>query len=241
MPALLSFIAATRRIKTVEALFEFFTETMTGLGYDLMNFSIISAYDIAEHHMGFGLINTYPLSWQRYYDTHNCRQIDPVAQCATSTFRPFHWHELERLMPLSPRQRRFLREAQAAGLHHGVGIPFKGPMSQVAGIALATSDPHAKDLPSLDVLVAYCNQFFEVFRSFVTKPARPPRGQVLSLRERQVLEGVGRSLYDAEIADILGIKSSTVDSHLRHAFTKLKVKTRTGAVLTAMKMGLIDP
>lgn len=238
---LMDFIKASRRVKTREGLFERYIEVMKTLGYDHINFSVISAYDIGKADLGFGLINTYPSAWQKYYVEHNCRRIDPVAQCATSTFRPFYWSELERIMPLTSQQRRFLREAQRAGLHNGVGIPFKGPMCQVAGIALATSDQDAKDLPSLDLLVAYCNQFFEVYRAFVVKPAPPPKAEALSERERQVLEGVGKSMTDAEIGTMLGIASSTVDSHLRKSFAKLKAKTRTGAVLTAIKMGIIDP
>lgn len=240
MPAFFTFIDATRRVKSIAALFELFKETMRGLGFDQINFSVISAYDISKPHLGFGLINTYPTAWQAYYEAQNCRRIDPVARCATSTFRPFLWSELERIMSLTARQRRFLKDAQAAGLHNGVGIPFKGPACQIAGIALATSEPSAKGLPPLDLLVAYCNQFFEVFRTFVANPAPAPKAPILSERERQVLEAIAKSMTDAEIAELLGVKPSTIDSHLRHIFEKLKVKNRTAAVITAFKLGIID-
>jgi DNA-binding CsgD family transcriptional regulator len=240
MPAFLNFITATRRAKSVDALFEIFIETMHSLGFDHINFSVIAAYDISNNHWGFGRINTYPGVWRQYYEVNNCRRIDPVARCATSTFRPFYWSELERILPLTARQRRFLREAQKAGLHNGVGIPFKGPMSQVAGIALATSELVVNELPPLDLIVAYCNQFFEVFRAFVATPPSLPRAAILSDKECQVLEGIVKSLTDAQIAEMMGIKSSTVDSHLRSIFRKLMVRNRTAAVMSAQKMGLID-
>lgn len=56
----IEFLLASRRIKTPEALCTFFVETMTALGYDLINFSIIRAYHFPELHEGFGKINTYP-------------------------------------------------------------------------------------------------------------------------------------------------------------------------------------
>lgn len=240
MPAFVNFITATRRAKSVDALFEIFIETMRSFGFDLINFSVIAAYDISNIHWKFGRINTYPRAWREYYEANNCRRIDPVARCATSTFRPFYWSELERILPLTARQRRFLRDAENAGLHNGVGVPFKGPMSQVAGIALATSEPVVKELPPLDLIVAYCNQFFEVFRAFVATQPTLPRAAILSDRECQVLEGIVKSLTDAQIGEMLGVKSSTIDSHLRSIFRKLKVRNRTAAVISAQKMGLID-
>lgn len=240
--AFLDFILASRATKSPDELCDLFIEVMKGLGYDRINFSILTALNIPKAHQGFGRINTYPLSWQQYYLDNNCRHIDPVAFCATSMFRPFYWSELERLMRLTRRQRTFLRAAADAGLHNGVGVPFKGPMCQVAGIALATSVRDIADLPPLDLIVAYCNQFFTVYCDFVATPPTPfnPESN-LSGRECQTLEAAGKGLTDSEIGELLGIRNSTVDSHMRNSFSKLKAKTRTGAVMTALKMGLIDP
>jgi DNA-binding CsgD family transcriptional regulator len=238
----IEFLHASRRIKTPEALCTFFVETMTTLGYDLINFSIIRAYHFPELHEGFGKINTYSPAWQQYYIDNNCRLIDPVAICATSMFWPFLWSDLPSLMRLTKRQRKFLRDAEAAGLHNGIGIPFKGPMCQVAGIALATSEKNPKGLPPLDLVVAYCNHFFEVYLGLVAPRKLPfDPDSTLTLRECQILELAGRNMIDVEIAEHLGIKASTVDSHMRSVFTKLQARTRTGAVITALKMGLIDP
>jgi DNA-binding CsgD family transcriptional regulator len=238
----IDFLLASRRVKTPEALCILFIETMTALGYDLINFSIIKAYNFPAVHQGFGKINTYPLAWQQHYNENHCRHIDPVAICATSMFRPFLWSELERLMRLTKRQRKFLRDAEAAGLHNGIGIPFKGPMCQVAGIALATSEKEPKALPPFDLIVAYCNHFFEVYHGLVAPRTFPfDPDSTLTLRECQILELAGRNMIDVEIAEHLGIKASTVDSHMRRVFTKLQARTRTGAVITALKMGLIDP
>lgn len=239
---LLQFVIASRRLKDPEALFVLFIDAMRVLGYDRINFSIISANNIPLEHQGFGKINTYPFAWQHYYVRNNCRQIDPVALCATSMFRPFHWSELERLMELTKRQIRFLKDAEAAGLHNGIGVPFKGPKWQVAGVALATSQKDATDLPPLDYVVAFCNQMFEVYCSLVGEAPKPISTESpLSKRECQVLEFIGKGMTDAETGVLLGIQTSTVDSHLRSAFGKLKAKTRTGAAMTAQKMGLIDP
>jgi DNA-binding CsgD family transcriptional regulator len=55
----------------------------------------------------------------------------------------------------------------------------------------------------------------------------------LTDRETEVLRLVARGLTNHEIADSLVISSGTVRTHLEHAFDKLGVHTRTGAVARA--------
>ena len=62
----------------------------------------------------------------------------------------------------------------------------------------------------------------------------------LSDREREVLVLVGDGLSNDEIAKALFISRATVKTHLGHLFGKLGADSRTGAVATARKLGLID-
>ncbi len=60
-------------------------------------------------------------------------------------------------------------------------------------------------------------------------------------REVQVLKAVARGATNQEIADQLGIKVRTVESHIVNIFNKLGINSRTGAVLCALKEGWISP
>ncbi len=53
--------------------------------------------------------------------------------------------------------------------------------------------------------------------------------ELLTPRERDVLELVGRGLTDAQIARWLGVSTRTVSKHLEHSYDKLGVRTRTAA------------
>lgn len=61
----------------------------------------------------------------------------------------------------------------------------------------------------------------------------------LTKREQQVLALLADGLAHEEIADRLGIGSETVRTHIRKASSRLGASTRTQAVATALRQGLI--
>jgi DNA-binding NarL/FixJ family response regulator len=63
---------------------------------------------------------------------------------------------------------------------------------------------------------------------------------VLSRREREVLTMAADNLRAPEIALRLSIGASTVSKHQQNAYEKLGVRTGTGAVAAALRLGIID-
>jgi DNA-binding NarL/FixJ family response regulator len=57
----------------------------------------------------------------------------------------------------------------------------------------------------------------------------------LTKREQDVLDLVKTGQKNKEIAEHLHISDKTVETHLRHIFQKLGVKTRTEAAFRALK------
>jgi DNA-binding NarL/FixJ family response regulator len=62
----------------------------------------------------------------------------------------------------------------------------------------------------------------------------------LTKREQQVLALLADGLAHDEIATRLGIGSETVRTHIRKASSRLGASTRTQAVATALRQGLIS-
>lgn len=62
----------------------------------------------------------------------------------------------------------------------------------------------------------------------------------LTEREMSVLEAMAKGSSNKEVSEILHISPHTVQVHLGNIFVKLKVKTRTEAVLYAIRQGWVE-
>jgi NarL family two-component system response regulator LiaR len=71
------------------------------------------------------------------------------------------------------------------------------------------------------------------------KPVAKETTEALSEREKEVLQLATRGLSNQEIADKLFLSLRTVQAHLGHIFNKLKVGSRTEAVVHALKAGWV--
>ncbi|MCG5215169.1 response regulator transcription factor [Streptosporangium sp. KLBMP 9127] len=75
-----------------------------------------------------------------------------------------------------------------------------------------------------------------------SRPARAPaRLDVLTDREREVLQLIGYGRSNAEIAGELGVSPSTVKNHVTSLFGKIGARDRAQAVITAYETGLVRP
>src|SRR3989475_8955321 len=74
--------------------------------------------------------------------------------------------------------------------------------------------------------------------STVRMPGRP---EPLTPREMDVLRLLAQGCSNKEIARTLQLVEETVKFHVRHILAKLGVQSRTQAVLTAIRLGLVSP
>jgi DNA-binding NarL/FixJ family response regulator len=65
-------------------------------------------------------------------------------------------------------------------------------------------------------------------------------GDMLTGREREILQLLADGLSNADVAGKLFISQETVKSHVRHILTKLEADTRTHAVAIALREAIID-
>lgn len=66
-------------------------------------------------------------------------------------------------------------------------------------------------------------------------------GNLLSPREREVLQLVAEGKRSKEVADVLGISVKTAETHRANVMDKLSIHETAGLVRYAIKIGLISP
>ena len=69
----------------------------------------------------------------------------------------------------------------------------------------------------------------------------PERPEPLTPREMDVLRLLAQGQSNKEIARSLHLVEETVKDHVRHILAKLGVKSRTQAVLAAIRLGMVSP
>lgn len=75
----------------------------------------------------------------------------------------------------------------------------------------------------------------KVVASFTQSVNENPAIEVLSDREKEVLENLAKGLIGKEVADALNISSGTVRKHVQNIYKKLHVNTRVEAVNLYLK------
>ena len=66
------------------------------------------------------------------------------------------------------------------------------------------------------------------------------REEMLTAREREILQLLANGMSNADVAKKLFISQETVKSHVRHILAKLEADTRTHAVAIALRQAIID-
>jgi DNA-binding NarL/FixJ family response regulator len=111
--------------------------------------------------------------------------------------------------------------------------------------------PRAELLRAIDVIAAgdallaprATRRLIEDFarRRAIAPPLADDALDVLTPRERHVLELMARGLSNGEIAEHLVVGQATVKTHVGHVLTKLGLRDRVQAVIRAYEAGLVQP
>jgi DNA-binding CsgD family transcriptional regulator len=238
------YVEKINKCRTVEELLQVFLETVKQHGYDKMIFCLLSDHKQIGLAAGVGHLRNYPADWMKYYFEQCFHQCDPVISYTYQKMGTFTWQEMSERLVLTRKQKLCLNLGTEAGLHNGICTPLWGGPHRFAGIGLATTEKKDACEVKLDIMTAYCNQFYIAFQRLHAPPqdtSRPVPNIYLTRREKEILTMVSEGKSDEAIAVLLKLTPHGVDFHMRNIYTKMQTNSRTYAVSKAIELGLIHP
>ncbi|BAT56503.1 two component LuxR family transcriptional regulator [Nostoc sp. NIES-3756] len=114
------------------------------------------------------------------------------------------------------------------------GYVFKNHLATQLCEAINTVTKSEIYLPS-----EVASRFFRFFQAYSDSCLRACHQLHLTEREQEVLYWLTQGASNEEIAKHLYVTIATVKAHLTSIFEKLKVNSRTQAIVTALKLGLV--
>lgn len=179
----------------------------------------------------------FPAEWVDLYIRGGAQIADPIPDLVMRKARVMTWQEAIASLKLTPAQKAFFRMARAHGLTAGLGFPLWGARGQNAFVAIGFPDNEIPLPPATlrtvhTMLLAAHQKIVELSSGEVPEP-------VLSEREREVLTWVAKGKSNNDIATIIAISPETVATYMRRIYAKLGCNDRIGAVIKALRNGLI--
>jgi len=175
--------------------------------------------------------------WLELYDQQHLRDADPVPERVMEFGSLMTWQDAMIWQPNTQEHDAYFGRMREFGLIHGFGMPLYGRNGRDA---YASFDflRHVDEVDPKDVgLVRSLAQAGHQRISILTE--WKGEGPSLSDREVEVLSWVANGKSVSSIATILDLSPDTVKTYSKRIYAKLNVTDRVGAVLKAMRLGLI--
>lgn len=181
--------------------------------------------------------NSMPAGWTENYAAHGYAAEDPLSQRTRVQTHPIFWTAHDWDAAATPLQRRWRDDNIAARVTVGYAIPDRSSGDlKVISLAGESPDLHPLDLKALHFAgIEALNRMQELGIKNNPAPASP-----LSRRERECLKWIAAGKTDWEIGAILSLSEKTVNVYVERAKHKLRVQTRTQAIVQALRGGYID-
>ncbi len=227
------FLPTVSALDTAELVADYFQEVVIGYGgtYVLMC-RVPQPHELLADCI---MMDTRPLAWVRRYRNKGYMTIDPIVLTAQRRVTPCTWSDAMAAFPDDRSAQLIHKERLANGVTDGLLVPIHtikghaGLVSISTKAALADAAFHALTLMSLVVH----NQLSALQRS------DPDELEAFTTREVECLTWAAAGKSDAEIAMILELSPKTVNYHIEGAKRRMNAASRTHAVASAFRLGLI--
>ena len=240
MPARLLYEITLRRIhkaETASAVLEELFECCRRTGADKFSYHPEIMFEGAASSHAEVFSAGYPQEWVDSYIKAGSQMIDPLPDIVLRAARPMTWMEAVGQISSGAAHQAYVANAIKYGIISGVSFPLWGPKGHNAYLAIGF--PNLETRLSENLTNALHMVLLVGHQRVHALTAHDESNPALSMRECEVLTWVGRGKSNTDIASILAISPETVATYTRRIFAKLECHDRIGAVIKALRLGLI--
>jgi DNA-binding CsgD family transcriptional regulator len=181
-------------------------------------------------------------AWSQHYWEHKYFNVDPAVHLAMQRVSGFSWSELEaqRLSQTSVRMFGEIREV--LNIKGGYVVPVHDERGFSGIVALHHEDREltAKAVQAVKLISIYAIKRAKEYVA-ARGPLAGPAPCPLSQRQREILAYAAVGKSETDTGDILCIAAATVREHMTKVRHALGVRTKTQAVVYALRKGWIVP
>ena len=175
--------------------------------------------------------------WLRLYQNEEFRLTDPIPDRVMKFGQLMTWQDAMTWKANSPAQLSYFEKMHEYGLVDGFGIPLYGRNGRDAYAAFDFLRHVDEVDPDSVALVRVLAQAGHQRVSILVEHQHDT--PALSEREIEVLTWAAKGKSLSSIATILELSPDTVKTYAKRIYAKLDVSDRVGAVVKALRMGLV--
>lgn len=233
-----AFAAHIARMDDCEAILEYVYANCKDEGASWFSYHFTPAFESQTSKKAFIWARDYPLEYQKLYIGADYKRRDPVPQLTFEHGPILTWTGARKLAQGDRGAEAYFERLDELGVDNWVAFALFGPRNRDAfALVRFGQDPDHFAMGRLQqvqsLLLAAHLQICKVIDE--GKPS-----VVLSEREREVLEWMGRGKSSNDIATILEISPETVRTYTRRIYDKLQTNDRVTATVRALKLGLVE-
>lgn len=225
-------------LREIDAIWDLHCSCMAGYGFDrlIYGFTRLARGGVFGKLDDMLILSNFSQDYLDGYIGQRLFEEAPMVRIAAAKASAFSWRMIGDLMArgeMTEGERRATEFNLRHGVCAGYSISFQTTLSSKGGIGLcARAGMRQREVDELWAKkgreIQTLNTIFHLQVS-----SMPFARNVLSPRQRQVLEGVAEGRTIAETAQEMGLSAATIEKHLRRAREALGVETTAQAVLKA--------
>ena len=224
-------------LSDISQVLSFAQDAFTQQGAIRMSYHVTPLFDEPASQATAVYAAGFSKEWLALYEREEFRACDPICMRVMQHGAMMTWSEAMDAAPNTPANEAYYAAMREHDLIHGAGIPLFGPRGRDAYAGFDFGRPILEVEPeALGTVRSVAQAGHQRICVLLDQAAQVP---ALSEREIEVLTWTARGKSNGAIATILDLSPDTVKTYSKRIYAKLDVTDRVGAVVKALRMGLV--